>query len=182
MTPPASSCIPRIAGLLVLLTIAATAPARADLRLCNTTDSRVGISIGYRDAGGWVTEGWWNLAARGCETLVRGDLASRFFYLHAVDYDRGGDWTGRSLMCTRDREFTIRGVEDCLARGFDRTGFLEIDTGEQKSWTVQLTDPSRGGGLMTPGGTVAPVLPNAAQPPAFVAPGTAPGSPAPAIR
>ena len=44
-------------------------------------------------------------------------------------------------MCTRDREFTIRGVEDCLARGFDRSGFFEVDTGEQKSWTIQLTDP-----------------------------------------
>ena len=27
-----------------------------------------------------------------------------------------------------------------LARGFDRTGFFEIDTGEQKNWTVQLTE------------------------------------------
>ena len=43
-------------------------------------------------------------------------------------------------MCTRDKEFTIRGIEDCLARGFDRTGFFEVDTGEQRSWTVQLTE------------------------------------------
>jgi uncharacterized membrane protein len=126
-------------GLLV------STPATADLRLCNVTDSRVGISLGYRDAGGWVTEGWWNLPARGCETLLRGELSSRFYYVYAVDYDRGGDWSGRSLMCTRDREFTIRGVEDCLARGFDRSAFFEIDTAEQKSWTVQLTDPARAG-------------------------------------
>jgi len=27
-------------------------------------------------------------------------------------------------------------------RGFDRTGFFEVDTGkEAKNWTVQLTDP-----------------------------------------
>jgi hypothetical protein len=45
-------------------------------------------------------------------------------------------------MCTRDKEFTIRGIEDCLARGFDRTGFFEVDTGEQRSWTVQLTESS----------------------------------------
>jgi hypothetical protein len=32
------------------------------------------------------------------------------------------------------------GTEDCLARGFDRTGFFEVDTGEQRAWTVQLTD------------------------------------------
>jgi hypothetical protein len=43
-------------------------------------------------------------------------------------------------MCTRDKEFTIRGIEDCLARGFDRAGYFEVDTGEQPSWTVQLTE------------------------------------------
>ena len=52
-------------------------------------------------------------------------------------------------MCTREREFTIRGTEDCLARGFDRSGFFEVDTGEQKSWTIQLTETNRPGGHMT---------------------------------
>jgi uncharacterized membrane protein len=123
------------------------APARADLRMCNMTSSRIGIALGYRDTQGWVTEGWWNLNARGCETLLKGTLAARFYYIYAVDYDRGGEWSGRAFMCTRDREFTIRGVEDCLARGFDRNGFFEVDTGEQKSWTIQLTDPGRPGGM-----------------------------------
>lgn len=132
------------AALALALAGAAT-PARADLRMCNITESRVGVSIGYRDTGGWITEGWWNLASKACETLVTGDLSARFYYLYAVDYDRGGEWAGRSYMCTRDREFTIRGVEDCLARGFDRSGFVEIDTGEQKSWTIQLTEPGRAG-------------------------------------
>jgi uncharacterized membrane protein len=134
----------RWSGLLALAgLLAAAAPARADLRMCNTTGSRVGIALGYRDPQGWVTEGWWNLAPKGCEILLKGSLAARYYYVFAVDYDRGGEWSGRSLMCTRDREFTIRGVEDCLARGYDRNGFFEVDTGEQKSWTIQLTDPSR---------------------------------------
>ncbi|NNM73619.1 DUF1036 domain-containing protein [Enterovirga aerilata] len=155
MPPAFRSRIPLSCVLLAAAALSVAAPqaARADLRLCNMTDSRVGVSLGYRDAAGWVTEGWWNLAARGCETLLRGDLAARYYYVYAVDYDRGGDWGGRSLMCTRDREFTIRGVEDCLARGFDRSGFFEIDTGEQKSWTVQLTDPTRAAPPGLPGGT-----------------------------
>jgi hypothetical protein len=49
---------------------------------------------------------------------------------------------GQAFMCTRDREFTIRGISDCLARGYDRTGFFEVDTGEQRAWTVQLTESS----------------------------------------
>jgi uncharacterized membrane protein len=46
-------------------------------------------------------------------------------------------------MCTRDKMFTIRGIEDCVARGYERSGFFEVDTGEQKSWTVQLTEPGQ---------------------------------------
>lgn len=130
-------------SLLALLLLGGTASsALADLRLCNTTPSRVGIALGYRDAQGWITEGWWNLAPRACETLLRGTLAARYYYVHAVDYDKGGEWTGKSFMCTRNKEFTVRGIEDCLARGHERSGFFEVDTGEQKSWTIQLTDPA----------------------------------------
>jgi uncharacterized membrane protein len=115
-------------------------PAAADFRLCNNTGSRVGIAIGYKEAEGWTTEGWWNLSARSCETLVKGQLVARYYYVYAVDYDRGGEWSGKAFMCTRDKEFTIKGIEDCLARGYDRTGFFEVDTTEQRSWTVQLTE------------------------------------------
>ena len=114
--------------------------AAADFRICNNTGSRVGLALGYKDSEHWTTEGWWNLSARTCETLIRGTLAARYYYVYAVDYDRSGEWGGRAFMCTRGKEFTIRGTEDCLARGYDRTGFFEVDTGEQPSWTVQLTD------------------------------------------
>ncbi len=137
----AIAAIARAAASVVLLGWLCQ-PAAADFRLCNNTGSRVGIAVGYKDAEGWSTEGWWNLSARACETLLRGSLVARFYYIYAIDYDRGGEWSGQAFMCSRDKEFTIRGTEDCLARGFDRTGFFEIDTGEQRSWTVQLTESS----------------------------------------
>lgn len=144
MTVASSWSTDRFLPLLALgALLCAATPAAADLRMCNNTESRVGVSLGYRDATGWITEGWWNIKARGCETLKTGDLVAKFYYLYAVDYDRGGEWNGKSFMCTSEREFSIRGVEDCLARGFDRSGFVEIDTGEQKSWTIQLTEPER---------------------------------------
>jgi uncharacterized membrane protein len=115
-------------------------PAKADFRLCNNTGNRVGIAIGYKENEGWTTEGWWNISARSCETVLRGTLVARFYYIYAVDYDRGGEWSGQAFMCTREKEFTIRGTDDCLARGYDRTGFFEVDTGDQPSWTVQLTE------------------------------------------
>lgn len=113
------------------------------LRLCNKTVSRVGVAIGYRESRQWVTEGWWNVARDTCETLVAGALVSRFYYVYAVDYDRGGVWGGGAAMCTRDKMFTIKGIEDCVARGYERSGFFEVDTKEQRSWTVQLTEPGQ---------------------------------------
>ena len=107
------------------------------------TSSRIGIAIGYRTTEAWRTEGWWNLKPNACESVIPGDLLSRFYYLYAQDYDRGGEWSGTSPMCTRDRQFTIEGIEDCLARGYERSKFFEVDTGEQKSWTIQLNDPTR---------------------------------------
>jgi uncharacterized membrane protein len=150
------------AGLMPMLAFATlglwASPAAADFRLCNNTSSRVGIALGYKDADGWTTEGWWNVSSRACETLLRGTLVARFYYIYALDYDRGGEWSGQAFMCSRDKEFTIKGTENCLARGFDRTGFFEVDTGEQRAWTVQLTESSEQPAQRVPGipGTVGP--------------------------
>lgn len=115
--------------------------AHADLRLCNNTSSRVSISLAYTDGQAWVTEGWWNMKANACDTLLRGPLAAEYYYVYGMD-ESGGEWKGKTYMCTRDHEFRIEGRQDCYVRGFDRTGFFEIDTGKDaKNWTVQLTDP-----------------------------------------
>src|SRR5580658_5968218 len=145
-------------ALLFVLMCLWNGSAAADFRLCNNTSSRVGIALGYKDAEGWTTEGWWNVSSRSCETLLRGTLVARFYYIYALDYDRGGEWSGQAFMCSRDKEFTIKGTENCLARGFDRTGFFEVDTGEQRAWTVQLTESSEQPAQRVPGipGTVGP--------------------------
>ena len=149
----------------------------ADFRLCNNTGSRVGVAIGYKDAEGWTTEGWWNISARSCETLLRGALVARYYYIYAVDYDRGGEWSGHAYMCSREKEFTIRGTENCLARGYDRTGFFEVDTSEQRSWTVQLTDSAE----QTPDRAVAAAHAAAPSRPPSAAPTTPPAD-RPAMR
>jgi uncharacterized membrane protein len=157
-------------AIVIPVLCAASSPAAADFRLCNNTSSRVGIALGYKDNEGWVTEGWWNINSRACEVLLKGTLVARYYYIYGLDYDRGGEWSGQAFMCSKDKEFTIKGTNDCLARGFDRTGFFEVDTGEQSSWTVQLSESAETGMTRTPN---IPGLPNA--------PGQQPGSfPAPA--
>ena len=134
------SFVPK-ALIAAALVLCVDVPAHADFRLCNNTGNRVSISLSYTDGETWVTEGWWNVKPNGCETLVRGALAAQYYYAYAMD-ERGGEWKGKAFMCTRDREFKINGRNDCFTRGFDRTGFFEIDTGkDSRNWTVQLTDP-----------------------------------------
>ncbi|RYE08039.1 MAG: DUF1036 domain-containing protein [Hyphomicrobiales bacterium] len=125
----------------LLAALSFSAPAKADLRVCNESANQVSIALGYRAEKGWQSEGWWVAPADACAIVYQGDLNSRFFYLYIADDIGGGAWDGSVFMCTRDESFTIFGVEDCLARGYERTGFFEVDTQNRTDWTLQLKDP-----------------------------------------
>ncbi|MCM2473412.1 DUF1036 domain-containing protein [Rhizobium sp. CG5] len=127
------------AGLFAFPFMAAGS-AHAEFRVCNGTQNLVGVAIGYRSAEGWISEGWWQVPATTCATLIEGELQSRYYYLYAEDAARGGRWTGGVNMCVAENEFKIVGVQDCFTRGYQQMGFKEYDTGRQGSWMVQLSD------------------------------------------
>jgi uncharacterized membrane protein len=120
--------------------LVAPEPAQAELKLCNSTSSRIGVAIGYKDKDGWTSEGWWNVDSQSCALLIQDKLRARFYYVYAFDYDKGGEWGGPIPMCTHDVEFTIKGIEGCENKGYKKSGFFEVDTQEQTDWTVKLTD------------------------------------------
>ncbi len=122
------------------VSIAKPGTAQADFRVCNATQDLVGVSIGYRARAGWITEGWWAIEGSTCKTLIEGPLESRYYYLYAEDGVRGGRWDGPVSMCIAELQFKITGVNDCYARGFQKAGFREYDTGNQTNWMVQLVD------------------------------------------
>jgi uncharacterized membrane protein len=132
-------------ALLMMALLLAVTPVLADFRLCNRTSAQVSIAIGYKSDKTWRTEGWWNMPPNSCHTLLEGVLSSRYYYVYAVDETTRGEWGGKAFMCTQDRMFTIDGIEECVKRGYQRTGFFEIDTGDHRSWTVQLTEPEKRG-------------------------------------
>jgi len=117
--------------------------AHADFRICNDTKSLVGAALGYKDGEKWLSEGWFQVPAETCSSLIEGDLNSRFYYIYAEDADKGGQWRGDVFLCTNEREFKIEGVEDCFTRGHIKTGFFEIDTGNRNNWMVRLTEQSQ---------------------------------------
>ena len=90
-----------LASALVAPLFAAGA-AHAEFRVCNGTQNLVGVAIGYRATEGWITEGWWQVPASTCATLIEGELQSRYYYLYAEDAARGGRWTGDINMCAAE--------------------------------------------------------------------------------
>ncbi len=155
-----------VAGLFSFAPAAVRA-AHAELKLCNSTSSRIGVAIGYKDKDGWTSEGWWNVDSQTCALLIQDKLRARFYYIYAFDYDKGGEWGGPIPMCTNDVEFTIKGIDNCEGRGFKKSGFFEVDTQEQSDWTVKLTDQTEPGPTVdnakNSAGDAQPVSPPAAQ-------------------
>jgi uncharacterized membrane protein len=130
----------RILILSGVMFAAGAGAALADFRVCNDTKSMVGVALGYSESSKWITEGWWQIPGETCASLLEGDLNSQYYYVYAEDAERGGQWRGDVFMCTADREFKIEGIQDCFTRGYNKTGFFEINTGKRDSWLVRLTE------------------------------------------
>ncbi len=132
-----------VSTLALFALLATTLAAHADLKLCNRTNSTIGVALGYKDDKGWASEGWWNVPPKQCKVLLQGDLIARYYYIFAIDYDKGGTWSGPATLCIQDKIFTIRGRTNCEARGYRTQGFYEVDTGEKIDFTIMLKDDSK---------------------------------------
>ena len=120
--------------------IAAASPAAAGLSVCNKSIHSVKVALGQFNGTRWVSQGWWQVTAKKCAVLTGGHLESRYYYLYASD-GAAGTWDGGKNFCVGTTEsFLIIGRGACAARGFDRRGFFEIDTGNQLNWTQSLSD------------------------------------------
>ena len=128
------------AGLVFLA--ASTDPAAADFRLCNNTASRVGVAVGYKDAEGWTTEGWWNLPSHTCETILKAISWPVIIMSTPSTTIAAANGWDRPICVPGTRNSRSAASATAWRAAIDRTGFFEVDTGEQRAWTVQLTESS----------------------------------------
>ncbi|MEQ8898101.1 MAG: DUF1036 domain-containing protein [Roseovarius sp.] len=103
--------------------------AEAALEICNGTGETRSVSVGYRQGGDWVSEGWWTLAPGGCAEPVSGTLSNRYYYYRATAAGQDFQGDGYSF-CTQGDAYTIVGDTECAARGYEPADFAVIDTGE----------------------------------------------------
>lgn len=139
--------------LAAIVATVATTAARADFRVCNKANERVQVAFGY-DAGGkrgWFSEGWWVLQAGECAVVRQGNLTNRFYYLYAegersdLIWDGGTD-SDAARFCIERRRFLLNrnqhGSADdasCKRFGLESRNFFAVDTGDQLTWTQDLT-------------------------------------------
>ena len=125
-----------LAGLML-----APAAGWAGLTFCNETAVTQTVAIGHKDGDNWISRGWWNIKPGDCATPVGEDLRYRYYYYRA-------EATGRTfsdenyVFCTQRSAFAITGDENCQDRGYERSKFRRIDTGEKNtSFTLTLVEP-----------------------------------------
>jgi len=115
-------------------------PAHAGLIVCNKTAAPAKFALGRFNGRHWVSEGWWSLDGHRCTTVISAPLKARYYYLYATD-GGPGSWDGSRDFCVSTAgRFKIAGRRDCAARGFERRGFFEMDTGQKTDYTQSLSD------------------------------------------
>jgi uncharacterized membrane protein len=133
----------RFAPLALALGLAALSvsagPASAGFTVCNKSGQTAKVALGRFDGRSWGSEGWWSIGPSSCTKLIARPLDARYYYLYATD-SAAGTWDGGKNFCTGQGMFTIVGRGSCAARGFDRKGFFEVDTGQNPDWTQNLSD------------------------------------------
>ena len=140
---------------LVLVVAAASLPlatsgAAAGFKICNKSNERASVSIGYKHEDfGWTSEGWWRVPIGNCVDIVRGDLNSRYYYIYATGH-RGGTWSGGKtqdggFFCISKEKYTLRNRDyqkgnTIYCGKFETKKFRIVDTGESTDFTYNLTE------------------------------------------
>lgn len=131
---------PLLAVLTALAAVQAAPPASAAFNICNKSGLAARVALGRFDGTHWASQGWWTVTPKTCARLLTGPLQARYYYLYATD-GAGGSWEGKTHFCTAPgATFLVPGRNDCAARGFDRRGFFEVDTGKSPEWTQTLSN------------------------------------------
>jgi uncharacterized membrane protein len=140
--------------IALLMLLGTGTNAFADFRICNRSLVYVDVSFGWNDPrSGWTSQGWWNLPVGSCQTVWKGNLTNKVYYLYAKgegrywgasDTNTGGAFCTRSMVkyIAHNRDYeSAKGVINCEAAGFQTIRFRRIDTGGT-DYTYNLTSRS----------------------------------------
>lgn len=141
------------------------------LTVCNLTEDKSWIAIGYREDGSWQSRGWWTLEGAGCIRPWSKDLQGVEMHLYAQQGDFNPSDKGDGLdsnqeqggirvlknpiettnnFCVAEAKFSALGREYCIDQGYVPVDFRPLVV-EDSGLKINLTEddfvPAPSGGL-----------------------------------
>jgi uncharacterized membrane protein len=106
-----------VASLVVV--VFSTAPARADLKLCNHMSYVIEAAIGIDDKAATATRGWFKIDPAACRVVVQGTLTADRILLNARALPVYGSspipQNGSDMLCIAPDNFVIAAARQCRA-------------------------------------------------------------------
>jgi uncharacterized membrane protein len=97
-----------------------TAPARADLQLCNKTSYVLDLALGLEEKGAAATRGWFRVDPGQCRSVLQGELQAERVLVHARAHPAYGPsplpQAGHADLCIADGNFIIAAAKACQTR------------------------------------------------------------------
>ena len=142
--PKMASFVRKLAAAAICgCALAGARPAAAEFKVCNQSVGVYNVAIGAETNQRFSTEGWWVMPANSCIIPIKEDLDQlklRYVYVYARDVTGDSVFEGNWEMCVGTKRFKIEKIAgepwNCWVRGFETVKFLEVDTGQAKSWTL----------------------------------------------
>jgi len=129
-----SSRPPFVLVAFVLVTL--SAPALADLKICNRMSYVVEAAIGIEDGTAVATRGWFRVDPGQCRDMVQGTLQFDHLYVHSRTLSVYGAapllQTGHADLCVAPGNFVIAGARTCRS-GQRHARFTEVKPSTSES-------------------------------------------------
>lgn len=143
------SRLPVVFSSILLILFVFHNDSKANVRICNKTDTSAVVAIAYVEADdegtstgqhrGVVVEGWWTIEPDQCKVVSNIHAGNHWVYYYA---DSGNKrWEGKSWLCVTSRRFEtrtqFRRLNDPCPAGYRLQGFREMTT-DAKNHTLNL--------------------------------------------
>lgn len=125
--------------VFMVLILGSPRAAYAAMSFCNRTQGPIQAAFGYREEGGWLSEGWWKIEPQQCVRVFGQPLTQRFYFYYANALTRPSRdavpfvWSGKYDFCIDIAPFKISGDGDCKTRGYQTKGFQQVDIGTTRA-------------------------------------------------
>ena len=114
----------------------------AGFSFCNDMDAVAWGALGYHEGDEDIATGWFKVEPHTCLKAIKDRLRDKEYFAYATLDPASGrklSWGGDYPFCTMENRFTIKGRENCEARGYRTTGFEKFAPDAEGGVTKRLT-------------------------------------------